>query len=57
MSIGFLCGVFVSKDMEKILTKIAGKNLGIIHMAADTKVFRILKSSMLITINNLSALD
>jgi hypothetical protein len=49
--------VFVSKDMEKILTKIAGKNLGIIHMAADTKVFRILKSSMLITINNLSALD
>ena len=57
MSIGFFCVVFVSKDMKKIVTKMTGQNLGRIHMAIETNVFKIFKSSMLITINDLYALD
>ena len=43
--------------MKKIVTKMTGQNLGRIHMATETNVFKIFKSSMLITINDLYALD
>ena len=43
--------------MEKIVTRITGQNFGRIHKATETNVFRIFKSSMLITINNVYALD
>jgi len=57
MSIGFFCMFVVSKVAKKNVTEIHHKNVGLLRMATGTKIFNILKSSMLIPTIYLYALD